>query len=330
MILNKKQPHVFVMLTFAMLFTLIMPFNAMADHTNDDIIEISVQMQLGSNKAAINSETYILDQPPLVINGRSMVPLRFFTEALGAQITWNATDRSVQVENDDIQATLYINKRTATVNNTSVTLEAAPMIVSGRTLVPVKFISEVLGYQVDWVAESKTIIISGIVSRENTLVANLVDEIQVNDTLKKELPASENNIKIENTYSNHKDVELEVIQLVNEAREKEGLHPLKLNEQLMVVAEAKSQDMVDENYFSHTSPVYGGMRGLFEAFDIGYRWAGENIATGQRTSEAVMKAWMNSPGHRANILHPDFNQIGVGAVNGGQYGGITWTQSFTD
>ncbi len=329
--MNKiTRTHICFIFAVALLFSLIMPINALAYHKDDDDIEISVRMQLGSIKAAINEASYILDQPPLVVNGRSMVPLKFFTEAFGARVTWKATERSVQVENGNIQATLYINNRNAIVNDTPVILEAAPMIFSGRTLVPVKFVSEVLGYQVDWIAESKAIIISGFVSKEHALVAELQDEIQANYTFKNELNDSTMTSKSENNSSNYDAVELEVIQLVNEAREKEGLHPLKLNDRLMVVAEAKSQDMVDENYFSHTSPVYGGMRDLFKAFDVNYRWAGENIATGQRTSESVVKAWMDSPGHRANILHPDFNQMGVGAVAGGHYGGITWTQSFTD
>lgn len=328
--MSKKHHHVCLILAAALFFSLVMPLMALADHKNTDGVEVSIHMQLGSSKASINHERYILEQPPLVVNGRSMVPLRFFTEALGAGVTWNAADRSVHVENGDISATLYINNRKATVNGKVVTLDAAPMILSGRTLVPVKFISEVLGYKVEWLESSKTIIISGFVAKEHALVADLLAEMPSDDISKNELLRPEEMPQPENARSNHSAVELEVIRLVNEAREKEGLQPLKLNEQLMVVAEAKSQDMVDNTYFSHTSPVYGGMRDLFNAFDVNYRWAGENIATGQRTAEAVMRAWMDSPGHRANILHPNFNQIGVGAVTGGHYGGITWTQSFTD
>lgn len=328
--MSKKQHHICIMLAVALFFSLVMPLMALANHKNTEGIEIRVHMQLGSSEAIINHESYILEQPPLVVNGRSMVPLRFFTEALGAEVTWNVSNRSVQVENGEISATLYINNRAATVNDKHVTLDAAPVIFSGRTLVPVKFVSEVLGYKVEWIDRSKTIIISGFVAKEQALVADLLAEMRADDAGRNELPRLEEMPQTDHSHSNHLAVELEVIRLVNEAREKEGLQPLKLNEGLMVVAEAKSQDMVDQAYFSHTSPVYGGMRDLFDAFDVNYRWAGENIATGQRTAEAVMKAWMDSPGHRANILHPNFNQIGVGAVTGGHYGGITWTQSFTD
>lgn len=328
--MNKKNRHTCIVLAAALLFSLAMPLMALADHKNTDDIEVSVHMQLGSSKATINNVRYILEQPPLVVNGRSMVPLRFFTEALGASITWNAADRSVHVENAEVSAILYINNRKATVNDKVVTMDAAPMIFSGRTLVPVKFISEVLGYKVEWLESSKTIIISGFVAKETALVADLLAEMRTDEAVRNELPRPGEITQPENNHSNHLAVELEVFRLVNEAREQEGLHPLQLSEKLMVVAEAKSQDMVDHAYFSHISPVYGGMRDLFNAFDVNYRWAGENIATGQRTAEAVMSAWMDSPGHRANILHPNFNQIGVGAVSGGHYGGITWTQSFTD
>jgi uncharacterized YkwD family protein len=121
-----------------------------------------------------------------------------------------------------------------------------------------------------------------------------------------------------------------VIRLVNAEREKAGLAPLTNNDTLSYVATVKSQDMVDNNYFSHTSPVYGGLREMLQYFQVNYRGSAENIAAGQKTPEEVMKAWMDSQGHRNNILHPDFRQIGVGIVDGGQYGGITWTQLFTD
>jgi len=103
-----------------------------------------------------------------------------------------------------------------------------------------------------------------------------------------------------------------------------GLSPLSLSPQLSRVARAKSQDMKDKKYFDHTSPTYGSPFEMMKAFGISYSIAGENIAKGQPTPEAVVKAWMNSPGHRANILNPAFTQIGVGYVGGAHY----WTQMF--
>ncbi len=118
--------------------------------------------------------------------------------------------------------------------------------------------------------------------------------------------------------------ETEVIRLVNEARAENGLSALKPNWELSRVARYKSQDMKDNGYFSHTSPTYGSPFSMMKNFGISYRSAGENIAMGQRTPEAVVNAWMNSSGHRANILSPSFTEIGVGYVADGKY----WTQMF--
>lgn len=118
--------------------------------------------------------------------------------------------------------------------------------------------------------------------------------------------------------------ESEVIRLTNEARKQNGLAPLSTNWELSRVARYKSQDMVDKRYFSHTSPTYGSPFDMMKAFGISYRAAGENIAYGQRTPQEVVNAWMNSPGHRANILNASFTQIGVGYVANGNY----WTQMF--
>lgn len=121
--------------------------------------------------------------------------------------------------------------------------------------------------------------------------------------------------------------ELRVVELTNAERAKAGLAPLKVSEELSKVARVKSADMRDKNYFSHQSPTYGSPFDMMKQFGITYRTAGENIAAGQQTPEAVVKAWMNSDGHRKNIMNPNFNHIGVGYASGGTYGHY-WTQQF--
>lgn len=118
--------------------------------------------------------------------------------------------------------------------------------------------------------------------------------------------------------------EKEVVRLVNVQRAQHGLQPLRENWELSRVARFKSQDMVDNRYFSHTSPTYGTPFQMIRAFGLSFRTAGENIAYGQRTPQAVVNAWMNSSGHRANILNASYTQIGVGYVADGNY----WTQMF--
>lgn len=118
--------------------------------------------------------------------------------------------------------------------------------------------------------------------------------------------------------------ENEVIRLVNEIRAENGLKPLTANWELSRIARYKSEDMSDNRYFSHTSPTYGTPFQMIRAFGLSYRSAGENIAYGQKTPAAVVNAWMNSSGHRANILNASYTQIGVGYCASGNY----WTQMF--
>ena len=118
--------------------------------------------------------------------------------------------------------------------------------------------------------------------------------------------------------------ELEVVRLVNDYRIKNGLKPLTSDSKLSYAARLKAQDMHDKKYFSHTSPTYGSPFQMMKDLGITYRSAGENIAMGQRTPSEVMTAWMNSPGHRANILNSSYTKIGVGYVADGNY----WTQEF--
>ncbi len=122
-------------------------------------------------------------------------------------------------------------------------------------------------------------------------------------------------------------VEKEVVRLVNVERQKNGLNPLELDAQLSNVARLKSQDMATKGYFSHTSPTYGSPFDMMKQFGIKYSAAGENIAMGQPSAEAVVKAWMNSEGHRANILSKSFTKIGVGYYKGSN-GSPYWTQMF--
>ncbi|ENY8659923.1 CAP domain-containing protein [Clostridioides difficile] len=119
----------------------------------------------------------------------------------------------------------------------------------------------------------------------------------------------------------------EVVDLVNIERAKAGLNPLTLDSSISNVATKKSQDMIDNNYFSHNSPTYGSPFDMLKKFGISYKTAGENIAMGQKIPKEVVNAWMNSEGHRKNIMNPNFSKIGVGVAQKSG-GSIYWTQIF--
>lgn len=124
-----------------------------------------------------------------------------------------------------------------------------------------------------------------------------------------------------------KKLEEEVARLVNVERSKKGLPPLTLNWELSRVARYKSQDFINKKYFDHQSPTYGSPFDMMESFGIKFTAGGENIAKGQPSPSAVMNSWMNSAGHRGNILSSSYNQIGVGAAKDSK-GNLYWTQLF--
>ncbi len=113
-----------------------------------------------------------------------------------------------------------------------------------------------------------------------------------------------------------------VAKLVNEQRAKVGLKPLSVDTKLQKMAQTKANDMASKGYFSHTSPTYGTPFKMMDTFGISYTYAGENIAKGQSAAAQVMTDWMNSKGHKANILNKQYTHIGVGFKNG------VWVQEF--
>lgn len=119
----------------------------------------------------------------------------------------------------------------------------------------------------------------------------------------------------------------QVVSLVNEERADQGLSNLARDAQLTRLAQLKAEDMAANKYFSHTSPTYGTAFDMMKNYGVSYITAGENIAMGQKTPEAVMEGWMNSPGHRANILNSAYTGIGVGYAESSE-GATYWVQIF--
>ncbi len=120
--------------------------------------------------------------------------------------------------------------------------------------------------------------------------------------------------------------EKEMLDLINKERAKVNAAPLQIDMRLVKSARAKSSDMIDNNYFSHTSPVYGGFSALIRQYAPDYSYTAENIAGAPRV-ETAHKNFMNSSGHRKNILNTNYTHVGIGIVDGGPYGKM-FTQHF--
>lgn len=126
------------------------------------------------------------------------------------------------------------------------------------------------------------------------------------------------------SFSFSKD-QIQILKLVNKERITRGLTPLKLNKTLNKLANIKSNDMYKNNYFSHNSPIYGSPFDLMKKYNVKYMTAAENIAKGQDTPDYVMKMWMESKGHKKNILNPRFKEMGISRDN---FNNNIWTQMF--
>lgn len=120
--------------------------------------------------------------------------------------------------------------------------------------------------------------------------------------------------------------EQQMVNLVNQERSKNGLEALTVDLEVARVAGIKSQDMADNNYFSHNSPTYGSPFDMLKNFGVSYLHAGENLA-GNSTVQKAHNALMNSSGHRQNILNPNFTHVGIGIRPSDQYGYL-FTQMF--
>lgn len=132
---------------------------------------------------------------------------------------------------------------------------------------------------------------------------------------------SNNNSGEQTLQNNMNQDEQEVFNLINQQRMQNGVQSLKVDKEVQRVARIKAEDMVANNYFSHTSPTYGSPFDMLRSFKITYKTAGENIAANSSNDNAVT-SWMNSSGHKANILNSNFNYTGIGVVSSPKYGKV--------
>lgn len=137
-----------------------------------------------------------------------------------------------------------------------------------------------------------------------------------------------NNISSNENFAKNfqeKNYKEQVLNLVNLERKKSGLKPIILSNDLNKIAFFKAEDMAKNSYFSHTSPKYGSTLNLLKKNKINYSHAGENIACGQKNPIQVMESWMKSPGHRKNILNPNYTEMGIAIDSEGKF---NWAQLF--
>lgn len=143
------------------------------------------------------------------------------------------------------------------------------------------------------------------------------------DLISKTSNSTTNNSNIANTNTNTNitsDINI-ILNLINKARTENNLQVLTLDKTLTNISQLKAKDMVENNYFSHTSKKYGDPFTMMQSFGISYKKAGENIA-GNPSIQNAVTSWLKSSTHKKNILLPSYNYVGIGTSKSATYGNI--------
>ena len=241
----------------------------------------------------VNGELLSFDQQPVMENNRVLVPVRALFEKLGASVEWIGERRQVISKKDNDTIALKIGSKQMLKNNWPVTLDVAPKLLNNRTLVPVRAVSEGYDAYVDWDGNLQKVTVT-----KKAGTSPVATEAY------------------------------RVFELTNQEREKQGLSKLVWDDALAQVALVHSKDMNDRKFFDHNNPDGKSPFDRMKQAGLQYRRAAENIAAGQTSPEEVVAGWMNSPGHRANILNPDLKLLGVGYYKGNGPYRTYWTQNF--
>ncbi|WP_100374134.1 stalk domain-containing protein [Bacillus sp. FJAT-45037] len=245
---------------------------------------------------------------PVIENGTTLVEIRSIFTALDMNLKYDSTTKTIAGENEDISLFLQLNNRYAYVNFHKHALTRPAYATNGRTIVPLRFISEATGANVKWEQATNSIYIN----TENAT---------------RNIPSSK--YKVTGDILNMNFTEVEIFLLTNEERHRQGVAPFRLDVNMSQVARIKSKDMHDQQYFSHTSPTHGSPFEMMRNHGITYySRMGENIAAGQHSAQHVTTSWINSPGHHHNMISTTFDSIGIGYHQGSRGYNRYYTQMF--
>jgi len=303
---------------------------------------------------AVNIEgsfVHFEDQQPVIVDGRTLVPVRGVFEKLGFVATWNDVARQATLTSPRYTIVLTVDSNRFTTNGVSHTLDVPAQIINGRTMIPLRAVLETVGYDLTWDDATRTVYIICLVAESGRFLAGALMGRDVREfeiitgnrralvtsgesqhnasriTLpNRRLTEAERQIWIYEYRANGGATafEIEVVRLINEIRSEHNLNYLPIDNTLMIAARFYSQTMANLNTgLGHDRGPYGGSRGTLDAFEFGGAVA-MNGAAGGGTPAGVVSMWMNSPGHRNNILSTNATRIGVGSYGAFTYAMFEW------
>lgn len=299
-------------------------------YNNDTEISLSVN----SNEMYINGEAVALENTPFIENGRILVPLRAISEALDCKVSWDAVSCSVVIICGGTVSPTYAPTAAPTQNpDTLPTAQPTEIPSPDTTPIPT---SEPAPTDTPTAAPTLTPTAAPTLTptaaptaapTSTPTAAPTTAPTSTPTAAPTSTPTAVPTTAPTQAPSGLSAMEQEVLALVNSERAKNGLSALSWADDVATVARAHSSDMINRGFFSHTNPDGESPFDRLKNNGISYRTAAENIAYGQKTPADVMNAWMNSSGHRANILNKNVTELGVGAVKNNN-GTIYWTQVF--
>lgn len=233
---------------------------------------------------------------PQIVQDRTLVPARGVFEALGFDVEWYAPAQRVTLTRHDYTITLTVGSSSFTTNDIAHALEVPAQIISDSTFLPLRHPIESIGYSLDWCGNTRTVL---IITTESAPESAAPQEA-----------------------SNTSELERRVLELVNIERGNHNVSPLEWNDLLAAAARLHSEDMSTNNFFSHTGSDNSNLMDRINRVGYNFSSAAENLAGSMHTPEQAVQAWMNSEGHRRNILNPDFTELGAGIYN------FIWTLNF--
>lgn len=267
---------------------------------------ISFSADAAEPQIILNGRNAPLKDKAYIINNRVYVPMRELFESIGAKVEWNNKTKSATATFNNTTLDFTINSNTVIKNGKKHWSDSQCKLINEKTYVPIRIILELLGFDVIW--------------NETNHNVEIFTPSVTPDHQETEVPE----------FTNNNEFETKVLELINIERISHGLNKLILDDALSYVARDHSEDMYKRNFFDHTNPDGLSPFDRMKNYGISYRTAAENIAAGQSSPEDVVNAWMNSEGHRQNILNPNFNKIGIGYFYSGANYVHYWTQCFTN
>ena len=270
----------------------------------------------------VNGEEITFEgQQPIIQDDRTLIPARGVFEFLGYEVIWDSNTQSITIRNDQTIVLMRIGHQSLSVNHgMPIQMDVPPQIINGSTMIPLRAVADALGAEVDWDGTHRLITI---------IYQNLQPEPEPEQIQDMDYATSTFQDLLDAGYSSEQALDIfeeQIFILTNQERINHGVQPLIWDAALARAARAHSRDMAVNNFADHTGS--DGLRPGARAVREGWagRGATENIApggVGSSTPRNRIDGWMNSPGHRTNILEPIATHIGVGVYFISENGNVT-------